>query len=42
VGTITGSGRLTFDSFAGPIIATGVASTSSVVVALIFYFCKRK
>jgi glutamate receptor, ionotropic, plant len=42
VGTITGSGRLTFDSFAGPIIATGVASTSSIVVALIFYFCKRK
>ncbi|TVU24228.1 hypothetical protein EJB05_26649, partial [Eragrostis curvula] len=42
VGIISGSGRLTFDSFAGPIIATGVASTSSIVVALIIYLCKKK
>jgi glutamate receptor, ionotropic, plant len=37
----TGSGRLTFDSFAGPIIATGVASTS-LVITLIIYFWKKK
>jgi ionotropic glutamate receptor len=42
VGTISGSGTLTFDSFAGPIIATGVASTTSLVVALTIYFCKSK
>ncbi|CAN6231163.1 unnamed protein product [Urochloa humidicola] len=42
VGTISGTGRLTFDSFAGPIIATGVASTTSLVVAMIIYFCKNK
>jgi ionotropic glutamate receptor len=42
VGTISGTGSLTFDSFAGPIIATGVASTTSLVVALIIHFCKNK
>jgi ionotropic glutamate receptor len=42
VGTISGTGSLTFDSFAGPIIATGVASTTSLVVALITHFCKNK
>ncbi|KAJ1278896.1 hypothetical protein BS78_04G114000 [Paspalum vaginatum] len=42
VGTVSGTGSLTFDSFAGPIIATGVASTTSVVIALIIYFCKNK
>lgn len=42
VGTVSGTGSLTFDSFAGPIIATGVASTTSLVVALIIYFCKNK
>ncbi|CAN6251081.1 unnamed protein product [Urochloa humidicola] len=42
VGTISGTGSLTFDSFAGPIIATGVASTTSLVVALIIYLCKNK
>ncbi|CAD6219170.1 unnamed protein product [Miscanthus lutarioriparius] len=42
VGTISGSGTLTFESFAGPIIATGVASTTSLVVALTIYFCKSK
>uniref|UniRef100_K3YZ13 Glutamate receptor n=1 Tax=Setaria italica TaxID=4555 RepID=K3YZ13_SETIT len=42
VGTISGTGSLTFDNFAGPIIATGVASTTSLVVALIVYFCKKK
>lgn len=30
------------ESFAGPIIATGVASTSFLVVALIIYFCRNK
>ncbi|CAL5058981.1 unnamed protein product [Urochloa decumbens] len=42
VGTISGTGSLTFDSFAGPIIATGVASTASLVVALIIYLSKNK
>ncbi|PUZ74981.1 hypothetical protein GQ55_1G110300 [Panicum hallii var. hallii] len=42
VGTISGTGSLTFDSFAGLIIATGVASTTSLMVALIIYFCKNK
>jgi len=42
VGTISGTDSLTFDSFAGPIIATGVASTTSLVIALITYFCKNK
>ena len=42
MGTISGSGTLTFESFAGPIIATGVASTTSLVVALTIYFCKSK
>ena len=42
MGTISGTGSLTFDSFAGPIIATGVASTTSLVVALIIHFCKNK
>ena len=42
VGTISGTGSLSFDSFAGLIIATGVASTTSLMVALIIYFCKNK
>jgi len=42
VGTISGTGSLSFDSFAGLIIATGVASTPSLMVALIIYFCKNK
>jgi glutamate receptor, ionotropic, plant len=42
VGTISGTGSLTFDSFAGLIIATGVASTISLVIALIIHFCKSK
>jgi len=42
VGTISGTDSVTFDSFAGPIIATGVASTTSLVIALITYFCKNK
>ncbi|CAL5081553.1 unnamed protein product [Urochloa decumbens] len=42
VGTISGTGTLTFDSFAGPIIATGVASTTSLAIALIIYLCKKK
>jgi len=35
-------GSLFFESFAGPIVATGVASTTSLVIALITYFCKIK
>jgi len=38
VGTISGTDSLIFDSFAEPIIATGVASTTSLVIALITYF----
>lgn len=42
VGTISGTGSLTFGSFEGLIIATGVASTISLVIALIIHFCKSK
>ncbi|KAL6846534.1 hypothetical protein ACP4OV_023982 [Aristida adscensionis] len=42
VGTISGSGSLTFASFAGLIIATGFASTVSLLVALIIYFRTNK
>ena len=41
VGPITGSGRLTFANFRGLFILTGVASTSSVLIALIIYFYKK-
>jgi ionotropic glutamate receptor len=41
-GSIIGSGSLTFASFEGPIILTGVVSTSSLLVALIMYFYRNK
>ncbi|PNT64642.1 hypothetical protein BRADI_4g30810v3 [Brachypodium distachyon] len=42
VGPVTGSSRLTFANFRGLFIFTGVASTSSLFIALITYFYKKK
>ncbi|KAL6846532.1 hypothetical protein ACP4OV_023980 [Aristida adscensionis] len=42
VGTVTGSGSLTLANFRGLFILTGVASTSSLLIALIIYFYKKK
>ena len=41
VGSVTGSSRLTFANFRGLFILTGVASTSSLLIALIIYFYKK-
>ncbi|XP_048551638.1 glutamate receptor 2.8-like, partial [Triticum urartu] len=42
LGPVTGSSRLTFANFRGLFILTGVASTSSLLIALIIYFYKKK
>uniref|UniRef100_J3MXN7 Glutamate receptor n=1 Tax=Oryza brachyantha TaxID=4533 RepID=J3MXN7_ORYBR len=42
VGPVTISGSLTFESFKGLFILTGVASTSSLLIALAIYFYKNK
>uniref|UniRef100_A0A453KW36 Ionotropic glutamate receptor C-terminal domain-containing protein n=1 Tax=Aegilops tauschii subsp. strangulata TaxID=200361 RepID=A0A453KW36_AEGTS len=42
VGPLTGSSTLTFANFRGLFILTGVASTSSLLIALIIYFYKKK
>jgi ionotropic glutamate receptor len=41
-GPVTDSSRLTFANFRGLFILTGVASTSSLLIALILYFYKKK
>lgn len=41
VGPVTGSSRLTFSNFRGLFILTGVASTSSLLIALMIYFYKK-
>lgn len=41
MGPVTISGSLTFSSFKGLFILTGVASTSSLLIALIIYFYKN-
>ncbi|KAF2916287.1 hypothetical protein DAI22_09g106900 [Oryza sativa Japonica Group] len=42
VGPVTISGSLTFESFKGLFILTGIASTSSLLIALVIYFYKNK
>ncbi|XP_047046501.1 glutamate receptor 2.8-like [Lolium rigidum] len=42
VGPVTGSSTLTFANFRGLFILTGVASSSSILIALIIYFYKKK
>ncbi|XP_062198782.1 glutamate receptor 2.8-like [Phragmites australis] len=42
VGTVTGSGSLTLANFKGLFILTGVASASSLLIALTIYFYKKK
>uniref|UniRef100_A0ACD5XW14 Uncharacterized protein n=1 Tax=Avena sativa TaxID=4498 RepID=A0ACD5XW14_AVESA len=42
LGPVSGSSRLTFANFRGLFILTGVASTSSILIALIIYFYKKK